>query len=137
MISFEDVHEMRRWMVQLIGDGWGGVGPELAEIVNKLPNRPPYKTDWTEFLKSLPPHPEDLVYEKRHLAKPKKDYIALLQMPEQKNQVLGMMRERDKNDCFKEVYKQFPQLVQGQSIILIKTKSELTASEKKQLQNLK
>jgi len=139
MIVFKDVHEMRRWIVQKSGDGWspGAIGPELAEIIHKMPNRPPYKTDWTDFFNSLPKDLDHLVYEKRHLAKPKKDFIALVQMENKKNQVLGIMSERDKNDCFLKVYDAFPQLVKYQSVVLIKTKSELTAGEKKQLENLK
>lgn len=139
MIVFKDVHEMRRWVVEKLGTGWspGSNGYEVAEIIDEMQNRPPYQTDWTLFLNSLPPDMEELVQEKRHLAKPKKEFIALVQMPDKKNQVLGVIFERDKNDCYREVYKIFPQLVQYESKVVIKTKSELTAGEKKQLQNLK
>ena len=133
MIVFKDVHEMRRWVVQKIGNGWSGNGPAVAEIINKIPNRPPYKTDWTEFLNSLPQDLDQLYYEQMHLAKPKKEYVALVEIENKKNQVLGIMSERDKNDCFIKVYETFPQLVKNQSIVKIKTKSELTAGEKKQL----
>jgi hypothetical protein len=138
MLIFKDVHEMRRWIVQKIGDGWspGALGVELADIIHEMPNRPPYKTDWTAFFKSLPTDPTELVFEKRHLAKPKKDFIAVVELADKKNKVLGIISERDKNDCFRAIHKMFPDLVTSKATILIKTKSELKADEKKQLENL-
>lgn len=134
---FNNEKEMRSWVIEKVGTGYTGHGPAAAEIIHKLKNRPPYGTDWSAFISTLPYDLEHLVYEKIHQAKPKKDFIALVQMENKKNQVLGIMSERDKNDCFLKVYDAFPQLVKYQSVVLIKTKSELTAGEKKQLENLK
>lgn len=135
---FKDVHEMRRWAVAKVGTGWspGALGADAAEIIHKMPDRPPYQTDWTAFLQTLPDDLESLVHEARHLAKPKKDFIAVVELEDKKTRVMGIVSERDQSDCFKTVYKLFPDLVTSQAKVLIKTKSQLKASEKKQLENL-
>jgi hypothetical protein len=71
-----------------------------------------------------------------HQLKPKKDFIAVLELEDKKTRVLGIMSERDKSDCFRQIYHFFPDLVTSQAKIVMKTKSELKVSEKKQLENL-
>ena len=137
MIFFKDKWEMRRWIVEKMGTGWSnGHGPKVGDIIDEIPGRPPYMTDWSAFLETLPHDLENLVWEKRHLAKPKKDFIAVLELEAKKTKVLGVITERDKNDCFREVYKLFPELVTSQAKVVIKTKSELKVAEKRQLEEL-
>ena len=135
---FKDVHEMRRWVVAKVGTGWspGAKGSSAADIIHEMPNRPPYKTDWTVFLASLPDDLENMVDQHFHQLKPKKDFIAVVELEDKKTRVLGMMSERDKNDCFRQIHHFFPDLVTSQAKIVMKTKSELKVSEKKQLENL-
>ncbi len=135
---FKDVHEMRRWAVAKVGTGWspGAKGTEAAEIIHKMPNRPPYGTDWAAFLSTLPDDLEMMVYEYYHQLKPKKDFYAMVELEDKKTRMLGILSERDKSDCFRQIHILFPDLVASYSKFLVKTKSELKASEKKQLDNL-
>jgi hypothetical protein len=135
---FKDVHEMRRWVVAKVGTGWSpdAKGCAAADIIHEMPNRPPYKTDWATFLNSLPDDLENMVEQHFHQLKPKKDFIAVVELEDKKTRVLGIIAERDKNDCFRQIYLLFPDLVTTKAKVLIKTKSELKAAEKKQLENL-
>lgn len=135
---FKDRWAMQRWAVEKVGTGYspGAKGTYAADIIHEMPNRPPYQTDWTEFISTLPDDLENMVDQHIHQLKPKKDFIAVLELEDKKTRVLGIMSERDKSDCFRQIYHFFPDLVTSQAKIVMKTKSELKVSEKKQLENL-
>lgn len=137
MIVFKDRWAMGRWVVSKVWDGWspGAKGPEASDIIHEMPNRPPYGTDWTEFIATLPDDLTILVEQRRLEMTPRQEFVAIQKFGQNKNKVLGQLFERDRADCFVIFSKHFPDLVEQNAEIVFKKVNQLRIYEKNQLDN--